>query len=182
MQAHVLSKNRMNDLVDALGKDHRVVGPVTKENKFVFDELSAGGADLRLDYPISVLPPKKFFFPQYETLVKFKGGQPAGAHADFDTASTACQMNSKEEQHGSLEQKNRPLIHAAIGKRQKDENRAQSPKNDLFRHLNEPLYLSLSYNFRSHHLNWAKKKQEILSLLLFPSRINFIYSSMFDDP
>ncbi|MCG3179481.1 MAG: Dihydroorotate dehydrogenase B (NAD(+)), electron transfer subunit [Phycisphaerae bacterium] len=75
-QARVLLKSKMGELVKALGKDRRVVGPVAKENQFVFEPLN-GGSELRMDYPISVLPPKKFFMPQYETLLAFRGADPS---------------------------------------------------------------------------------------------------------
>ncbi|MDD4888910.1 MAG: 4Fe-4S dicluster domain-containing protein, partial [Phycisphaerae bacterium] len=83
MQAHVLPKTRVAELVDALAKERRVVGPTAKENAFVFADLADGG-ELRLDYPISAQSPKKFFFPPYETLLKFHRNQPDTGEAAPD--------------------------------------------------------------------------------------------------
>ena len=73
MLPRVISKTSFKAFVEALIAGNRVVGPVAKENKFVFDEL-ASVEDLRMDYPITLLSPKKYFFPQYETLLRYKMG------------------------------------------------------------------------------------------------------------
>lgn len=88
MQAYVLSKDRMAELVAALRADHRVVGPVSKENGFVFDELDTP-AGARMDYTTSVLSPRKYLFPQREELVRFDRSSPAGATAVVDAQPTA---------------------------------------------------------------------------------------------
>ncbi len=73
MLPRVLSKKGFKSFVEALMKSHSVVGPVAKEDKFVFQELD-GIADLRMDYPIALLSPKKFLMPQYETLLRYRLG------------------------------------------------------------------------------------------------------------
>lgn len=87
MQPHVLPKSRMADFVKALQKDRRVVGPVAKENDFVFAEINGSG-ELRLDCKTTVLPPKKYFMPQYETLLKFAGGSPSAVEVQTSAADT----------------------------------------------------------------------------------------------
>ncbi len=69
----MISKEDFEAFVERLVKeDHReVVGVQEKGDKFVFDELKAA-KDLRLDYDVTILPPKKYFMPQRETLVKYK--------------------------------------------------------------------------------------------------------------
>ncbi len=47
-----------------------VVGPVHDGTKFVFDRLETAD-DLRLDYDLTMLSPKKYFFPQRERLVHY---------------------------------------------------------------------------------------------------------------
>ena len=47
-----------------------VVGVKSKGDKFVFGPLDKA-EDLRLDYDITILPPKKYFLPQYETLFEY---------------------------------------------------------------------------------------------------------------
>ncbi len=56
--------------VDALTPKHTLYAPQAKEDRFAFDRLTAG-EDLRLDYDVSILPPKKYFLPQKEVLIKF---------------------------------------------------------------------------------------------------------------
>jgi sulfhydrogenase subunit beta (sulfur reductase) len=49
-----------------------VYGPVAKRAKFVFDRLESPG-QLRLDYDVTILPPKKLFFPPAQDLIRFDG-------------------------------------------------------------------------------------------------------------
>ncbi len=76
MQNRVISKKDLAAFVDALIKTKdagEVVGIKAKDGKFNFGPL-ASAAELRLDYDISLTPPKKYFFPQIETVLKFKLG------------------------------------------------------------------------------------------------------------
>jgi len=73
MLPRVLNKKDLRACVEALMAQRTVVGPVAKEDKFVFAQLESPD-DLRMDYPITLLSPKKFFFPQYETLLRYKLG------------------------------------------------------------------------------------------------------------
>ncbi len=67
----ILSKNDFNDFVNALIKDNEfdVQGVKAKGNAFVFDTLESA-KELRLDYDTTILPPKKYFLPQYETMME----------------------------------------------------------------------------------------------------------------
>lgn len=56
--------------VDALMKKQKVIGVQAKESQFVFEPLIEAKA-LRLDYDVTVLPIKKFFFPERETLLQY---------------------------------------------------------------------------------------------------------------
>jgi sulfhydrogenase subunit beta (sulfur reductase) len=47
-----------------------VYGPVAKRSRFVFERLEAP-EELRLDYDVTILPPKKLFFPPAQDLVRF---------------------------------------------------------------------------------------------------------------
>jgi len=73
MLPRVLSTDDFAKFVDALIAQRPVAGPVAKEDKFVFDQLDRAD-DLRMDYPITLLSPKKYFFPQFETLLRYKMG------------------------------------------------------------------------------------------------------------
>ena len=73
MLPRVLKKRQFKAFVEALMPHNAVVGPVAKEDRFVFEEL-ASPEDLRLDYPITLASPKKYFFPPFETLLRYRMG------------------------------------------------------------------------------------------------------------
>jgi len=77
MLPQVLLKERFAEFVRFLMKDYRVVGPVDKgvpasaacRTSFeVIDDPS----QLAMDYPITMQGPKKWFFPPYETILRFR--------------------------------------------------------------------------------------------------------------
>ncbi|MCW3996995.1 MAG: 4Fe-4S dicluster domain-containing protein [Candidatus Bathyarchaeota archaeon] len=69
---HTLSKEAFEEFIDNLIADNslNVVGVKSKGEKFAFGPLESAN-QLRLDYDVTLLPPKKYFFPQRETLVTF---------------------------------------------------------------------------------------------------------------
>ena len=69
----VIKKKDFSDFVDALIKNEpkTVVGVKSRGSKFVFDTLDSAG-ELQLDYDVTILPPKKYFLPPSETLLKYK--------------------------------------------------------------------------------------------------------------
>lgn len=75
MKAYYITNNDFNGFIDKLTAETTVFGPTVKRNsqgkKFVFDLLKSQ-KDLRLDYDVTILPPKKFFFPTKQTLLTFK--------------------------------------------------------------------------------------------------------------
>ena len=76
MQNRVISKKDLSAFVDDLIKTKaagEVIGIKAKDSKFNFGPLK-GASDLRLDYDVSLLPPKKYFFPQVETVLKYEAG------------------------------------------------------------------------------------------------------------
>ena len=58
------------DFVGRLMAVTPVVAPVAKKNKFVFARLERA-EEIRLDYDVTLLPPKKVFFPVKQDLVAF---------------------------------------------------------------------------------------------------------------
>ena len=72
MIVRMLDQQSLNGWVDALIARSRVVGVQAKGDRFTLDDLSAA-TDLRLDYDVTILPPKKYFLPQEEVLLRFKG-------------------------------------------------------------------------------------------------------------
>ena len=60
------------------------MGPIAKRQKFVFGEVLSA-EDLRLDYDITILPPKKVFFPPKQEIARFDADSVQGTIAPVDT-------------------------------------------------------------------------------------------------
>ncbi len=78
MLPQVLKKSDLTAWVEALMQERRVAGPVRKEispsdrsEKFSWEMLEEAG-DLRLDYNLTVLGPKKFLWPSRQALVHYR--------------------------------------------------------------------------------------------------------------
>ncbi len=69
----ILLKSDFSDFVNAMIKDASldVIGVKSKGTKFAFGPLETAD-ELRLDYDVTLLPPKKYFFPQRETMFTYK--------------------------------------------------------------------------------------------------------------
>lgn len=66
----VIDKDRLPRLVRGLASEYEVIGPVAKGERFVFAPV--GDPDeLRLDCDTTLLPPKRWFFPPEERLMRF---------------------------------------------------------------------------------------------------------------
>ena len=70
MSLKILPKSGVSDWVEHLITEYRVVGPKPVNDLYVFDDIHSA-ADLSLDYPTSILPPKKILLPQCEALFHF---------------------------------------------------------------------------------------------------------------
>ncbi|MFA6318502.1 MAG: 4Fe-4S dicluster domain-containing protein [Elusimicrobiota bacterium] len=77
MQEHFLAQDAFEPFLAKLLAAGPVVGPVAKRSQFVFAKLESA-ADLRLDYDVTILPPKKLFFPPAQDLVRFDGDKVEG--------------------------------------------------------------------------------------------------------
>ena len=66
-----LDKAAFDNWVAACIENQRVFGVQAKDDRFVFAPLE-NAEDLRLDYDVTILPPKKYFLPPRETLLKFE--------------------------------------------------------------------------------------------------------------
>ena len=79
LHAYFIPENRLTEFVDRLVADRRQVwGPVAKKNTFVFAPLDSA-SQLRLDYDITILPPKKAMFPPKQDLLTFTPAGPQSA-------------------------------------------------------------------------------------------------------
>ena len=65
-----LDRAGLDAWVDGIISDQTVYGVVARQKKFVFDNLKRASS-LRLDYDLTMLPPKKYFQPQREVLSTF---------------------------------------------------------------------------------------------------------------
>src|SRR3989304_8534492 len=72
MRMRIISKEDFANFVNALINDGslNVLGVKSKGDKFAFGPLESA-SELRLDYDVTLLPPKKYFFPQRETLFTY---------------------------------------------------------------------------------------------------------------
>ncbi|MGC1121478.1 MAG: 4Fe-4S dicluster domain-containing protein [Candidatus Methanofastidiosia archaeon] len=72
-------------LMDTLIRDEslEVHGVKSKGTKFVFGPLESAD-QLRLDYDVTVIPPKKYFLPQYESMMRFDVSQPFSVQGNKD--------------------------------------------------------------------------------------------------
>jgi sulfhydrogenase subunit beta (sulfur reductase) len=70
-QYKVLYKTDFNDFIDRLAKIQKLVAPVQcGERSFAFHEVTSG-EEIAVKYIPTILPPKKYFLPQNETLVEY---------------------------------------------------------------------------------------------------------------
>ena len=77
----VLEKEKFNGFISKLSEMQKLVGPVSKGfNNFAFEEVSSG-EEIALKYIPTILPLKKYFMPQRETLLEFKTGRGAKTEA-----------------------------------------------------------------------------------------------------
>jgi len=66
----IIQKKDFNDFVSRMMPDYRVVGPVAHNGGFAFGDILEPG-ELRIDYPTTILPPKKYLLPQKEEILRF---------------------------------------------------------------------------------------------------------------
>ena len=72
MTASFIRSDDFDAFVTAMIEAGPVYGPVAKRSRFAFARLEAP-EELRLDYDVSILPPKKLFFPPAQDLLQFDG-------------------------------------------------------------------------------------------------------------
>ena len=89
MQNKTISKSNLSEFVDALIRKkaaEEVIGVKAKDNKYAFGPLTSA-SELCLDYDVTLLPPKKYFLPQKETVLKFKLGNATSAEPVVEAKS-----------------------------------------------------------------------------------------------
>ena len=73
MLPKIISKKNLKGFVEALMEHNSVVAPVKKDSKYAFAEVERF-EEMSLTYDTTMLSPKKYFFPQEETVLKYKLG------------------------------------------------------------------------------------------------------------
>jgi ferredoxin len=81
MSIRKLSKDVLTSFVDRLISEQKVVGVQARGDRFEFAPLSSA-KDLRLDYDVTLTPPKKFFQPPIETLMTYSADE--GYKSQYD--------------------------------------------------------------------------------------------------
>lgn len=81
MSAKKLSKNELDRLIDSLIASQKTFGVQAKGERFNFDLLESA-EDLRLDYDVTLQPPKKYFQPPVETLLTYHTQKGYESHLD----------------------------------------------------------------------------------------------------
>ncbi|MCK5581427.1 MAG: 4Fe-4S dicluster domain-containing protein [Candidatus Omnitrophica bacterium] len=67
----LLKKSNLNDFITKLSSAQKVVAPIAKGyNQFAFEQVTEA-QEVALQYIPTILPPKKFFMPQCETIQEF---------------------------------------------------------------------------------------------------------------
>ncbi|MBN1411569.1 MAG: 4Fe-4S dicluster domain-containing protein [Spirochaetales bacterium] len=72
MSYYKMSEEDLRQWVDHLLSKVTVYGVQAKGDRFAFNALN-DSSSLRLDYDVTILPPKKYFLPPKETLLSYKG-------------------------------------------------------------------------------------------------------------
>jgi len=81
MSIKKLSKDVLTSFVDSLLSEEKVIGVQAKGDRFDFGLLESA-ADLRLDYDVTLQPPKKYFQPPVETLLTYEINGDYTSHYD----------------------------------------------------------------------------------------------------
>ena len=71
MSFKAIPKSALPDWIARLTTTHRVVGPKPLHGQHIFGQVSSA-EEINLDYPTTVVPPKKYLLPQREELLRFK--------------------------------------------------------------------------------------------------------------
>ncbi|HBB66352.1 MAG: Ni/Fe hydrogenase subunit beta [Elusimicrobia bacterium GWA2_56_46] len=90
MNYHILKKDELDGFIKKLSGKMKVVAPVARgAGNFAFQEVS-GASEIALKYIPTILPPKKYFMPQRETMLEFdiSGAKPSDT-AVVDAGETA---------------------------------------------------------------------------------------------
>lgn len=95
----ILKKESVTDLINGLAKTREVIGPRKKGSEYVFDIIEDPD-DIVLDYPTTLLPPKKYFLKPKEEMMRYsvkegaQDGNVPGKTPRVIFGVHACDINS----------------------------------------------------------------------------------------
>jgi sulfhydrogenase subunit beta (sulfur reductase) len=92
--ALILKKKDIPRLIQQLTQVLTVYGPVANKSQFKFDTIS-DGAQIRLDYDTTILPPKKYFIPPKEDMVTFTQSPELRVRDTLEQTDTESLWNGK---------------------------------------------------------------------------------------
>jgi ferredoxin len=97
-----LPKAKFRDFVARLMESYRVVAPVAKGADYAFATIETGEeiSRIRMDYDITILPPKKYLLPTYEDLLTFDGREPSSGQAVVEAEPTVIVGVHPYDLHG----------------------------------------------------------------------------------
>lgn len=84
MGVYYLDERHFTAFVNAMIQAKRVVGPVARRARFAYESLESAD-DLRLDFDVTLLPPKCVFFPPAQPIVRFDGDEVSSCIRPADT-------------------------------------------------------------------------------------------------
>ena len=103
MLPQILPKDKFGGFVEYLMMDdNRLAAPVAKGPQFAFAEIesTADIGRIRMDYDITILPPKKVLYPQCESLLEFSGPGPTSVRPTVSGAATVILGVHPYDLHG----------------------------------------------------------------------------------
>ena len=86
MSIKKLKKDVFERFVDDLIQTVKIIGVQAKGDRFDFGLLSSA-KELRLDYDVTLQPPKKYFLPPVETLITYEVGD---GYSSSSIANSLC--------------------------------------------------------------------------------------------
>ncbi|HHJ98992.1 MAG TPA: hypothetical protein ENN10_03515 [Actinobacteria bacterium] len=84
MGVYYLDERQFTAFVTAVIQAKRVVGPVARRARFAYEDLESAD-DLRLDFDVTILPPKSVFFPPEQAIARFDGDEVSSCICPVDT-------------------------------------------------------------------------------------------------
>jgi ferredoxin len=84
MGVYYLDERQFTAFVTAVIQAKRVVGPVARRARFAYEDLESVD-DLRLDFDVTILPPKSVFFPPAQAIARFDGDEVSSCICPVDT-------------------------------------------------------------------------------------------------